>query len=69
MSNTISGLAPAAANATATRNYLYDGLASGESPEEIQMRSLLNQEAMSNWNAATQSAKSAFQTTQTVARP
>jgi hypothetical protein len=68
MSQIISGLAPAAAAATSSRNALYAGLSSGKSPEEIQILSLMNQEKNANWNAAAQSAKSAFQSTQAVSR-
>jgi hypothetical protein len=69
MSTIINSLAPAAATATATRNQLYAGLSSGASPEQIQILSLKNQEAMANWNAATQSAKQAYTATQSVSRP
>lgn len=68
MSSIINGLAPAAAEATASRNALYAGLSSGATPERIQILSLINQEKNANWNAASQSAKSAFQSTQAVSR-
>jgi hypothetical protein len=63
-----SGMVQAAAQSTATRNSLMNGLAAKLSPEEIQIRSLLNQEANANMNAAANSVKSALQTTQAVSR-
>jgi hypothetical protein len=64
-----AGMTSALTASARARGELMGALEGKASPETVQLKSLLAQEANANLNAAASTVKGAIQTTQTVSRP